>query len=145
MIRTPIHRRQSRTDASIDVSNDRAQFESIDAWLADLAAEDLFSGTALIARDGEIWFERAYGLASREWNIPNTTDTKFRLASVSKQFCSMLVMQLVQEGVIGDLKLIRTHFTFERPANAADVRYQPDLAGGAFGYRAIEVRGAACG
>lgn len=37
---------------------------------------------------------------------------------------------LVHEGAIGPLKLIRSNFTFQRPATAHDIRYQPDLAGG---------------
>ncbi|MEK6236408.1 MAG: Gfo/Idh/MocA family oxidoreductase [Planctomycetales bacterium] len=37
---------------------------------------------------------------------------------------------LVRGGTIGDLKLIRSHFTFNRDADPANVRYQPDLAGG---------------
>jgi CubicO group peptidase (beta-lactamase class C family) len=60
----------------------------------------LFSGAVLVADRGEIIYQEAFGMANREWNIPNTTDTKFRLASVSKQFCSMVIMQLVQEGNI---------------------------------------------
>jgi predicted dehydrogenase len=36
----------------------------------------------------------------------------------------------VRAGEIGDVKLIRSHFTFQRPVNTADVRYQSDLAGG---------------
>jgi predicted dehydrogenase len=36
----------------------------------------------------------------------------------------------VRNGDIGDVKLIRSHFTFQRPVNTADVRYQSDLAGG---------------
>lgn len=60
----------------------------------------LFSGAVLVADKGEVIYKAAFGMANREWNIPNTTDTKFRLASVSKQFCSMIVMQLVQEGKV---------------------------------------------
>ena len=60
----------------------------------------LFSGAVLVADKGEVIYKEAFGMANREWNIPNTTDTKFRLASVSKQFCSMVVMQLVQEGKV---------------------------------------------
>lgn len=41
------------------------------------------------------------------------------------------MISLVHDGAIGKPKLIRTHFTFNRPADAADVRYRPDLAGGA--------------
>ena len=35
-----------------------------------------------------------------EWNIPNSYDTKFRLGSITKQFTSMLIMQLVEKGKI---------------------------------------------
>ncbi len=55
----------------------------------------LFSGAVLVADKGEIIYRDAFGFANREWKIANTTDTKFRIASLSKQFCSMLVMQLV--------------------------------------------------
>jgi len=58
----------------------------------------MFSGAVLVGVDGKVIYQRGFGLANREWNNPNTTDTKFRLASVSKPFCSTLVMQLVQEG-----------------------------------------------
>jgi len=55
------------------------------------AATGLFSGAVLVAKDGEVIYSEGFGLANREWDIPNTIDTKFRLASVSKQFCTMLV------------------------------------------------------
>lgn len=60
----------------------------------------LFSGAVLVADKGKVIYTEAFGLANREWDIPNTTDTRFRLASVSKQFCTMVVMQLVAEGKI---------------------------------------------
>jgi CubicO group peptidase (beta-lactamase class C family) len=37
-------------------------------------------------------------MANFEWQVPNTPATKFRLGSITKQFTSMLVMQLVEEG-----------------------------------------------
>ncbi len=64
------------------------------------AETGLFSGAVLVADHGQIIYQQAFGKANREWDISNTTKTKFRLASVSKQFCSMLVMQLVQEGKV---------------------------------------------
>lgn len=60
----------------------------------------LFSGAVLVADKGKVIYRQAFGMANREWNVPNTTDTRFRLASVSKQFCTLLVMQLVQEGKV---------------------------------------------
>ncbi|MDY6925103.1 MAG: serine hydrolase [Pseudomonadota bacterium] len=61
---------------------------------------DEFSGSVLVARDGEILFDRGYGLANREWNIPNDGDTKFRLGSVTKQFTAVAVMILRERGLI---------------------------------------------
>lgn len=58
----------------------------------------LFSGVVLVANQGKVIYKDAFGMANREWHIHNAIDTKFRIASVSKQFCSMLVMQLIQEG-----------------------------------------------
>lgn len=74
----------------------------------------LFSGAVLVADQGKVIYQEAFGLANREWNIPNTTDTKFRLASVSKQFCSMLIMQLVQAGKVKLDDKITDHLSYYR-------------------------------
>ncbi|MDC0291796.1 serine hydrolase [Verrucomicrobiales bacterium] len=74
----------------------------------------LFSGAVLVADKGKVIYKASFGLANREWNIPNTTDTKFRLASVSKQFCTMVVMQLVQEGKINLGDPITEHLPYYR-------------------------------
>ena len=57
-----------------------------------------FSGSVLVAEKGEVIFKKGYGLANMEWEIPNAPDTKFRLGSITKQFTSMLIMQLVEQG-----------------------------------------------
>ncbi len=59
-----------------------------------------FSGTVLVAKKGDIIFEKAYGEADRITKTPNTTDTKFGIGSVTKQFTAMLIMQLVEENAI---------------------------------------------
>lgn len=59
-----------------------------------------FNGTVLVAEEGKVIFKKGYGLANMEWNIPNKPDTKFRLGSITKQFTSMLILQLVQDGKI---------------------------------------------
>ena len=57
-----------------------------------------FSGTILLARKGAAIVAKGYGQANAEWDIPNTPRTKFRLGSITKQFTSMAVMQLQQQG-----------------------------------------------
>lgn len=57
-----------------------------------------FNGAVLVADEKGVIFKKAYGQANFEWQVPNTPDTKFRIASVTKQFTAMIIMQLVAEG-----------------------------------------------
>ena len=67
-------------------------------YLDDLAKNHNFSGVVLFARDENVLFHRAYGLASRSYNVQNTTDTRFNLASSSKMFTAVAIAKLVEEG-----------------------------------------------
>jgi len=60
----------------------------------------LFNGSVLVAENGKVIYKKGLGLAQMEWNIPNTTDTKFRLGSITKQFTSALILQLVDQGKV---------------------------------------------
>lgn len=57
-----------------------------------------FSGTVLITKNDAVLLKKSYGLADYEWNIKNTIDTKFQLASVTKQFTATAILQLVEKG-----------------------------------------------
>jgi CubicO group peptidase (beta-lactamase class C family) len=59
-----------------------------------------FSGAVLVARRGNVIYQHAFGLANREWNIPNDLQTKFEIGSMTKQFTAMLILQFVKEGNI---------------------------------------------
>lgn len=59
-----------------------------------------FNGTALVAEQGKIVYQKGHGMANMEWDIPNNSNTKHRLGSVSKQFTAMLILQLASEGKI---------------------------------------------
>jgi CubicO group peptidase (beta-lactamase class C family) len=72
--------------------------ESISRLLAFYEESGQFSGTILVAQDGNILYEDAFGWADREWRIPNAMDTRFRIASFTKQFTAVLVMQQVEKG-----------------------------------------------
>ncbi len=61
---------------------------------------DAFSGSVLVARDGRIVLDRGYGLANREWLIPNASDTRFRLGSITKQFTAVAIMILNERGLV---------------------------------------------
>ena len=56
------------------------------------------NGSVLVAENGKVVYKKRVGVANFEWLISNQPDTKFRLASVTKQFTAILVLQLVDEG-----------------------------------------------
>jgi CubicO group peptidase (beta-lactamase class C family) len=76
------------------------QAGKIDALLTAYNKQRYFNGTALVAENGKVILRKGYGPANMEWQVPNAPDTKFRLGSITKQFTSMVVMQLVGEGKV---------------------------------------------
>ena len=89
------------TSISPPIQNRKTDTEIVketNAYLEQAAAEDTFSGAALIAKDGIPIFEKAYGLANKGSNTPNNVDTKFNLGSINKSFTSVAIAQLAQQG-----------------------------------------------
>jgi CubicO group peptidase (beta-lactamase class C family) len=73
-------------------------FESEDAYIRSESATHFFRGAVLVGIDGKIVFEKAYGLGDEEWSASNTPDTKFRIASLSKQFTAACILLLQERG-----------------------------------------------
>jgi CubicO group peptidase (beta-lactamase class C family) len=61
-------------------------------------AEDRFSGTVVIERRGETIFEGAYGYAHLGLRVRNQLETRFNIASITKMFTAVAVLQLVEQG-----------------------------------------------
>lgn len=76
-----------------------ASVRLIDSALT-LYANDNFSGVVLVAKGRQVLYEKAFGKADREKHIPNTTVTKFNIASLGKTFTATIIMKLVQQGSI---------------------------------------------
>jgi len=70
----------------------------IEKLIAGLSAEDAFSGTIYIARNGRLVYAEARGAADRSWKIRNRIDTRYNLASITKMFTAVAVAQLVEQG-----------------------------------------------
>jgi CubicO group peptidase (beta-lactamase class C family) len=69
-----------------------------DAYMSALADQGRFTGAVLVARDGRVVFSRGYGKANVELGVPNTTQTKFRLGSITKQFTAAAILLLQEQG-----------------------------------------------
>lgn len=74
--------------------------EKINKFYQDFWQSSNVSGGLLVAKNGEIIFERYAGLANVEKNEPITLDTPLHLASVSKVFTSMAILKLIEKNKI---------------------------------------------
>ncbi len=94
-----------QTEPQLSYSKDKVK--EIDHVVKTIYNNGQFSGIVLISVKGEVVYKSAVGYANLKDSIPNTCDAKFRIASFTKPFTSMLILQLVEDGVIKlDGKLI---------------------------------------
>jgi CubicO group peptidase (beta-lactamase class C family) len=68
--------------------------------LAGNVKDQKFMGVALLAVNGSVVFEKAYGSGDLEWDAPHTTQSIFRLGSLSKPFTAVAIAQLAQKGAL---------------------------------------------
>ncbi|MDR7003073.1 serine hydrolase domain-containing protein [Neobacillus niacini] len=62
------------------------------------ALDSRFNGVILVAKDGKTLFEKGYGFANKEEYLPNQLDTQFRIASLTKSFTAISILQLESQG-----------------------------------------------
>lgn len=80
---------------AVQVVEDLPQLkERLDA----MAARGQFTGGVLVAKGNQVLFRQTYGMANYEQKTPFQLDTRFRLASVSKQFTGVAILKLQDEG-----------------------------------------------
>lgn len=74
---------------------------AVDAYAGPLVERGDLSGRLLVARGGTILFERSFGLANRELNVPITAESRFCVASVTKPMTLILALGMVADRTIG--------------------------------------------
>lgn len=77
---------------------DAQRATKVDSLLQVYANKNMFTGSVLIAKDGKILLSKGYGMANYSDQVPNTPHTKFKLASVSKQFTALAIVMLQEKG-----------------------------------------------
>jgi len=119
----------------------RNEQQELDKYAQAEASIKGFSGTVLVMKQNKVVLRKAYGLADREWNIPNTPDTKFRIGSITKQFTAACILQLAEQGKLGlDDKLskyipdfpkgdsVTIHMLLNHTSGIASFTDQPEFA-----------------
>jgi CubicO group peptidase (beta-lactamase class C family) len=71
--------------------------DKADQYLDALTKLNRFSGSVLMAKNGGLIFNHSYGFADQEHDVLNQTTTKYRIASVTKQFTAMAILMLQEQ------------------------------------------------
>lgn len=72
----------------------------IDSVMNLFYASGKFQGSLLVAQEGQVIYKQGFGYADVAKSVPNTPSTMFYIASLTKPFTALLVMQLVERGKI---------------------------------------------
>ena len=83
---------------AVPTQDPKALAAEIDALVQENYQKGVYDGAVLVARDGQVILSQGYGFADREKEIPNTPQTKFRIASITKQFTAMAILLLQEQG-----------------------------------------------
>ncbi|MDR3447969.1 MULTISPECIES: serine hydrolase domain-containing protein [unclassified Dyella] len=74
-----------------------AQSDAVATFLDGYANAHHYSGSILIQWHDKTRFSKSYGLANIPFNVPNTQQTRYKIASVTKLFTSVLILQLYEQ------------------------------------------------
>ena len=83
--------------------------KDVDAFFNALYNKDTGGLAIALVKNGEVVFSNAYGMANLEYDIPNTVNTVFHAASLSKQFTAYAILLLVIDGKIALTDDVRTY------------------------------------
>jgi D-alanyl-D-alanine carboxypeptidase len=78
--------------------NDQELADAIRQLAGELAAAGKFSGAILIAANGKILVDNAWGNANREVKTSNSPETAFDVGSIEKLFTQIAILQLAEAG-----------------------------------------------
>ena len=79
----------------------RKAIEQVDALAAGELATDNIGGITIgIVSGGKLVWTKSYGYADTEKKIPASKDTVYRIASITKQFTALMLLQLVEQGKV---------------------------------------------
>ncbi len=68
----------------------------VDAYLQPYLDIGHLSGTLLIAKQGEVVYEKSFGLANHELSVPNSLETRFCVGSINKPMTIVIAARLLE-------------------------------------------------
>jgi CubicO group peptidase (beta-lactamase class C family) len=89
-----------QADSQAFAKNEKGLETQINAYVKPYLDVGGFNGSVLIAKKGKVLLSKGYGMANYELGVPNTAQSKFHIASVSKTFTAAAVMLLEERGLL---------------------------------------------
>ncbi|VAW13847.1 D-alanyl-D-alanine carboxypeptidase-like protein [hydrothermal vent metagenome] len=87
----------SKNDENVQEFGETFDRNKMDTFLSILEEENLGMGSVAIFKDGQLDYQKSFGQADIENNISATSQTKYRIASITKSFTASIIMQLIDE------------------------------------------------
>lgn len=82
----------------VSAQNDQAK--RLDDLITPFAKADQFYGQVVVSANGKVIYDKAFGLANADYKIPNQTDTRLGIASITKYMTAVILTRLVESGKI---------------------------------------------
>ncbi|MBC7790860.1 MAG: beta-lactamase family protein [Anaerolineae bacterium] len=76
----------------------QARVSKLQTTIGAYAKEHDFNGTILIQDKGKTIYHRSFGVADRAFSVPAANATRYKIASITKAFTSVLILQLYEQG-----------------------------------------------
>ncbi|WP_207909934.1 serine hydrolase domain-containing protein [Rhizobium sp. BK251] len=118
-----------------------SSFEQVRRAVEEFDRRTPLNGVIRVVHRDEVTFEQAFGWASAQLQVPNTVETKFHIASITKMFIAAAVMRLIDEGLVklddsparyhADFQAldagVTIHHLLSNTSGLADIYAVPDL------------------
>lgn len=72
--------------------------ERVAALMKQVHSKGQFNGSVLVAHEDEVIYSNAFGMAHVENHVPNKSDSRFRIASITKGFTATLALRAAERG-----------------------------------------------
>lgn len=83
--------------------------DKIDELIVQFINQDQFSGSVLLAKDGEILYAKAFCEADKDFHVNNTLNTKYNIGSIGKTFTGISIMQLAEQKKLNVSDPVKKH------------------------------------
>ena len=88
-----------------------AQETPLKSFIRSYVTKNGFDGTILVQQNSAIIYHESFGIADRRFNLPINKETIYNIASITKAFTAVLILQLAEQGKLELNKPFQNLFT----------------------------------